>query len=126
MANDSKSVRHRHETSTDGEATHLGWWIGDSRQVLEGLAKSNESLLRGMFDIAQEIITFSQARFRANVEALTSLSACQNVEDIVKFQQTFAETATNECLNEANKLTAQITRVLSGADFSVREKASKT
>jgi len=119
------SERTKHSKSGNGGMPSLGWWSEGASQALEGLARSNSSLVQGTLDIAQEVLAFSQTRLRANLDAWSTLAACRSPEDLIKFQQSFAQNATSDCLNEAGKLTTQMVEVLRGAATCFEGQAAK-
>ena len=111
----TSSDRVKPAKSGNGEMSGLGWWTEGSQRALDGWARSNSSLLKGTLDMAQEVVAFSQTRLNANASAWAALISCRSPDDLIKIQQTFAQTAATDCLNEASKLTTQMVGILCGA-----------
>ena len=126
MSPDTTPERAKQAKPALNEMPDLRWWNGGSHQALEGWAQSSASLMRSTVEVAQEIATFYQKRLQANMDALTAMASCRSPDELVKLQQTFAQNATTDCLNEANKLTAQVAGLLCSATTSLRGQSANT
>ncbi|HTZ80961.1 MAG TPA: phasin family protein [Stellaceae bacterium] len=122
--NSTTLERSKSGKSTNG-GTGFGWW-SNGTQTMEGLARSNASLMQGAFGIAQEMLAFSQMRLRANIDAWSALAACRDPEELIKLQQSFTQSATTDCLNEANKVATQMADLLCGAAKCFGDQSART
>lgn len=104
----------------------LGTWIDGGSNALEGWTRSCSSMLKGSFELTQEMLAFSQNRLQANIDAWKALTACRNPADLSECQKEFTEKATAQYLDEANRLSSRIISMMSGAAVPFREQATKS
>ena len=100
----------------------VGWpgadgWAGGWAPVLEAnrvaldrWTKVSDTMVKGMFAITQEMTQFAHSRLKEEARNCEALSHCHNPSEALSCQHRFAETATAEYLEEANKLTALLTK----------------
>ena len=101
----------------------VGWpgadsWAGGWAPVLEAnrlalgrWTKVSDTMVKGMFAISEEMTRFAQTRLKVDAKNCEALSHCHSPSEALNCQQRFAETATAEYLEEANKLTALMTKI---------------
>lgn len=104
----------------------FGSWMDGSIRAWESWAQSNGTMIKGCSELAQEMLAFSHGRLQTDIDAWTTLTACQNARDFFKCQKEFTEKATAQYLEEANKLTTRVIGVMNGATASFREQISKS
>jgi hypothetical protein len=93
----------------------LSPWPDANGQLLEGWARCNTAVLEGAIELAQDILTLTQARVRADFDAWKALTDCRNPSDFLDHQKAFAEKATAQYLDEASKIQSKMTGILSKA-----------
>jgi len=81
--------------------------VGGS-QLLENLIESNSIAIKSSFEITQEMLTFSQERLLADIEAWNAFSACRNPGDLPAYQVEFATKAITQYADIASKLANQL------------------
>ncbi len=101
-------------------------WMGGGANALDSWAQSSSSMMKGTFELAQEMLTFSQMRLQANIDAWTALTACRNPGDLLECQKEFTDKAAAQCVDEANKLSSRMISIMSGAAVPFREQATKS
>jgi hypothetical protein len=111
----TRSENSRHPTTGNGGAADLGFWIKANGDALQNWAQSSASMMKGAMGFAQEIMSFSQSRFQANVDSWMAFAVCRNPSNFRECQREFVEEATAQYLAEANKLSSKITSVMSSA-----------
>jgi hypothetical protein len=101
----------------------IGWpgadsWAGGWAPVLEAnrlaldrWTKVSDAMVKGMFVISQEMTKFAQTRLKEDAKNCEALSHCHNPSEALNCQQRFAVAATAVYLEEANKLTALMTKI---------------
>ncbi len=101
----------------------MGWpgargWVEGWAPVLEanrvGLdrwTKVSGTMVEAMFAISREMSEFAQARLRDEAKNCEALGRCRSPAEALDCQRRHAESATTEYLEEANKLTALMTRI---------------
>lgn len=121
-----KSKRAKTGNGSNGLILDLSFWTDGANRALESWAQCNSSLFKGAFDLAQEMLAFSQARLQADIDAWKALTACRNPGNLFECQKEFTEKATAQSFDEANKLTSWMIGVMSSATAPFRqEQASK-
>jgi hypothetical protein len=78
---------------------------------LNAVMRASEAVWKGMAMISQEIMGFASTRLRHNLETSESLMHCQDAAEVFNRQFEYARTATQQYLDEANKLFAISTEV---------------
>ena len=101
----------------------LGWpgaddWTGGwapvleaNRVALERWTKVSDTMVKGMLAISQEMTHFAQIRLKEDAKNCETLGHCHGPGEALGYQQRFAEAATTEYLEEANRLTALMTKI---------------
>lgn len=108
----------------DAAASQLMALAGDSGATLNAIIEASAAMLKGMMTVGQEMIEFSNARLRENLEASQRLMACKDPNEAFGVQCELARAANREFLDEASKimnLAAEMTR-LSWAPLELRMK----
>jgi hypothetical protein len=82
-----------------------------NRVALDRWTKVSDTMVKGMFAVSQEMTQFAQARLKEEARNCETLSHCHSPSEVLSCQQRFAEAATAEYLEEANKLTALMTKI---------------
>ena len=82
-----------------------------NRVALERWTKVSDTMVKGMLVISQEMTQFAQTRLKEDAKNCETLSHCHSPSEALNCHQRFAETATAEYLEEANKLTALMTKI---------------
>ena len=77
---------------------------------LNAMLQANEALFNGFSTIGQEMMDFANARLRQDFEVVQSLMGAKDMEEICRCQTKFAETASQQYLDEANKLINLMTK----------------
>jgi hypothetical protein len=107
----------------DTTAPFAGWpgadqWSGGWAPVLEAnrlaldrWSKVSGTMTKGMLVISQEMTAFAQARLKEEAKNCETLSHCRSPSEALSCQHRFAEAATAEYLEEANKLTVLMTKI---------------
>ncbi len=72
--------------------------------LMEGSREAFERWFRGMAELSQELLQFTQARWQEDVEAWVRLASLRHPDEVLQFQQRFAERATKEYMEEFNRL----------------------
>jgi hypothetical protein len=100
-----------------------GWpsadgWVGSwavvleaNRLALDRWSKVSDAMVKGMFVVSQEMTQFAHARLKEDAKNCETLSHCHSPSEALSCQQRFAEATTAEYLEEANKLTALMTKI---------------
>jgi Phasin protein. len=101
----------------------VGWpdangWAGGWAPVLEAnrvaldrWTKVSDTMVKGMFAISQEMTQFAQTRLKEEAKNCEALSHCHNPSEALSCQHRFAEAATAEYLEEADKMTVLMTKI---------------
>jgi hypothetical protein len=111
---------------TNNPIADANFVMASGSQFLENLIQSNSTAMESSFEITQEMLTFSQQRLLANLEAWNAFSACRNPGDLPVHQVEFATKATTQYADIASKLA---NRLISGASriaVPIREQTLKS
>lgn len=79
-------------------------WDGQVASLLAMNQRAYRSLARGVSAFAEEMTRFTAARLREDSAAWQVLAACRSPIDAFECQRRYAETATEQYLAEAGKL----------------------
>lgn len=82
-----------------------------SGSAMQALMRSSDAILRGMMALSQEMTEFANARLRQNVERSESLLHCADPAEAFDVQCDFAQKATQQYLEETNRLMSLATQV---------------
>jgi len=88
--------------------------------ALNAWVQSNEVFVKGTFDIAQQLLSFGQARLDDDLSTLRTMMACHDLTELAECQKQFAEKAAAQYMDQANKLTSKLTNLLSSAAAQVK------
>ncbi len=73
---------------------------------LEAFVQANEAIMKGMAALNSEVLAFGNKRARENLERSESLAGCGDVEQALRIQWEFLESATQQYLDQTNNLLA--------------------
>lgn len=104
-------------------ARGFGALASGSQQAFAGWVRSNEAIVKGTFDLAQQMLTFGQTRLTDDLVALRDLLSCHDLGEVARCQRQFAEKAAAEYRDQANKVTGTLTNLFAGATASVTHPA---
>ncbi len=93
-----------------------------ARRVVESWAQSHASMMNGAFGLAQDMLTFSQERFQADIDAWQSLLACRNAGDLAERHKEITKKATAHYADHANKLAKRLTDLVHEAMAPFRKR----
>lgn len=96
-------------------------WFGGYNQAMENWAQASASLMRGAAELSQEMMTFSQSRFQAGIDAWQTAVACRTPADLFENQRALAEQATARCFEDAQKLVSRALAVMNDAAASFQQ-----
>ncbi len=82
--------------------------------LMEGNREAFERWFRGMVELSQELLQFTQARWQEDVEAWVRLASLRHPNEALEFQQRFAERATKEYMEEFNRLSHIVAGMTAG------------
>ncbi len=91
----SKQATERSEHEAD---------IGEISDDLEAFVQANEMIMNGMAALNSEMLAFGNTRLRENLERSESLVGCKNAEEAFRTQFDFAQSATQQYLDQTNNL----------------------
>ncbi|MEA2782351.1 MAG: hypothetical protein QOK29_3895 [Rhodospirillaceae bacterium] len=95
----------------DEEAGGLAPFLEANRLALGHWTKVSDAMVKGIFVVSQEMTQFAQTRLNEDVKNYEALSRCHSPSEALDCQHRFAETATAQYLEEANKLTGLMTSI---------------
>lgn len=79
-------------------------------ESLTAMLRANEALFNGFSTIGQEMMDFANTRLRQDFEVVQSMMSAKDVEEVYRCQSKFAEAASQQYLDEANKLINLVTK----------------
>ena len=82
--------------------------------LLEGNRQAFERWFRGMLELSQEMMQFTQARLQEDAAAWTRLASLRSPEEVLQFQQSFAERISKEYVEEFNRLSTIVAGMTNG------------
>ena len=85
------------------------------QKAISAWLRSNEFFMKGTFDIAQQILSFGQARLDDDLSTLRTLMACHDLSELAECQKQFSEKAAVQYMDQASKLTSKLTALLTSA-----------
>jgi len=94
----------------NGTAGYVGLVAPNGRGMNDWL-KVSEVVANGMFALSHEMLQFSQAPFREDVDGRVALGRCQNPSEALHCQREFAERTAAQFLAEATKLSGLMTEM---------------
>jgi Phasin protein len=101
-------------TNGEGSIPGFGPWLNSNR-AFESWTQSCASMMGSAAELYEELMTFWQGRFQADMDAWKAFASCRNPADFFECQRQFAEKTTAQYRDEANKLTSRIIGIVSSA-----------
>ena len=126
MPDDATTLDKSKRTKAASPFPDFSSWTGDGIQALGSWTQSSAATMKDSFELAHEMLTFSQVRLQANIDTWQALVTCRNPSDFLECQKAFAEKATAQYLDETNKLTTGVMGIISTAAAPLRESATKS
>ena len=96
-----------------------------SQKALDAWLQSNEAFVKGTLDIAQQILSFGQARLDDDLSTLRNLMACHDLNELAECQKQFAEKAATQYMDQASKLTNKLTSLITNTTAATRPEAAR-
>ena len=78
---------------------------------VEAVVKASEAMIKGIAKLNEELMSFTSARFKEQVEGSRVIAQCSNWSEAFEKQMGMARTATEQYLAEAGKLANLTTEV---------------
>ncbi len=78
--------------------------IGEISDDLESFVQANEVIMNGVTALSSEMLAFGNKRLRENIERSESLVGCEDAEEAFRIQCVFAQSATQQYLDQSNNL----------------------
>ncbi len=85
--------------------------IGEIRDDLEAFVQANEVIMNGMAVLSSEMLAFGNKRLRENIDRSESLVGCKDAEEAFRIQCDFAQSATQQYLNQTNNLLTMLAKM---------------
>ena len=85
--------------------------IGEISDDLEAFVQANEVIMNGMAALSSEMLAFGNKRLRENIERSESLVGCKDAEEAFRIQFDFAQSATQQYLNQTNNLLTMLAKM---------------
>ena len=90
-------------------------WLGGQDRALQMWGQFSYGMMKSYFNMAQEIMTFSQGRWQAAMGAWQQLAACRSPSELFDRQRQFAEETNKQYFEAANKLAMRMLELARGA-----------
>ncbi len=71
---------------------------------VDALMKASEAMMKGIAKLNEEIVSFTNSRFKEQIEGSRAIAQCDNWSDAVEQHMTMARSATELYLAEASRL----------------------
>ncbi|MDJ0948711.1 MAG: phasin family protein [Alphaproteobacteria bacterium] len=87
--------------------------VNANTATMEAFVRAGEAVLKGMVSLNEEVMSFADKRMRAQIDTSQSLAKCSTFAEAMELQSEFARSATEDYLEEANKLlslSAEVTK----------------
>lgn len=94
--------------------------------TVKALMQANEAFFSGMAEVGRELMEFGSARLRQDLETTESILQCKDPEQAFRIQYEFAQRATEQYLEEANKLIALTARLAQGYWTPLQERTRES
>ena len=78
--------------------------IDKARDDLNALVQANEAVMKGMAVLSSELMDFGNRRLREYTKRSESLVGCKDAEEAFRIQWDFAQSATQQYLDQTNNL----------------------
>lgn len=120
-------TRLRQTSQVQGELQiGMAMLLGSRRGFLVQPDSSNNDLMNGASEIAQELMSFSQTRLQADLNGWKALVACRSPGDLFECQRHFVKEITVQYTDQFNKFTSRVTRLMGNSvGTSEREETAK-
>jgi hypothetical protein len=125
---DDATVAEKREQAASGNGAlpDASAWFGGYNQAMESWAQASASLMKGAAGLSQEIMTFSQSRFQAGIEAWQTALACRTPADLFENQRELAERGAARYVDDTQKFLSRAFALINEATAPLRrEKAAK-
>jgi hypothetical protein len=97
--------------NTKNGTTSYAGLVAANGRAMNNWLKVSEIVANGMFALSHEMLQFSQAPFREDVDGRVALGRCQNPSEALHCQREFAERTAAQFLAEATKLSGLMTQM---------------
>lgn len=87
-------------------------WAQGPGLAVEQWTQTNAEIVSGTAEIAQEVVSFWQSRFQADVNAWKALLECRTPGDLFECQRKFVEKTATDYVEEANKLSSRLVQIV--------------
>ena len=115
MITETRATTSRH-TKAAGAVPNFGALAEFNERAFEGAMKAGEAMIKGMAALSEEMFSFVQTRLREDLKAYqTLIHRCGSPGEVYGCQRQFAEQATTQYLDMANKLTSLASRIARSA-----------
>ena len=109
------SDKPKRTTNGQGPIPGFGFWLNGNRAFESWTQSCTNMMERAATELPQELMTFWQSRFQADMDEWRELASCRNPGEFFEYQRQFAETATAQYCDEAKKLTSRIVGIINSA-----------
>ena len=102
------------ETSTLKQATELlnrAFAVPENSGDLDAFLQANEVIMKGMAALSSEMMDFSNRRLGEVTKRSESLLGCKDVDQAFRFQYEFAQTATQQYLDQTINMLSIMTKM---------------
>ena len=111
----------KHTANGEGPMPGFGLAMLNCNRGFESWAQSAARMTGRAAELYEEITTFWQRRFEADLDAWEAFASCRNPRDFFECQRQFAQKATNEYCDRASRLTSQIIGVINSTTSPFRQ-----
>jgi len=87
---------------------------GSELDGLEAFTRINDRFWRSVLAVNQELVSFGQARAKANLERTASLMQCHDPEDALRVTMEFAQSAAQDYADETGRIMTLWTGLAAG------------
>jgi len=113
MANKAKASAPQGKGSLEPENWSERWgsMLQANRATLDYWATVSGSMMRGLFEMSQQMVQFAQVRLGEDVKVYETLCHCKDPGEALDCQKRFAEKATAQYLEQVNALNGLMTQI---------------
>lgn len=105
--------RTDHNGAANGPNGHgNALWAQGPGLAVEQWTQTNAEIVSGTAEIAQEVVSFWQNRFRADVNVWKAFLECRTPGDLFECQRKFVEKTATDYVEEANKLSSRLVQIV--------------
>ncbi len=106
MAKQPEGITARQTQAAEGVPNFVAL-VEFNERAFEGVMKAEEAMVKGMATVSEAMFSFVQTRMREDLESYqTLIHCCGSPGEVYDCQRRFAEKATSQYLEMANKLTS--------------------